>query len=1450
MYLLRLQKIIREGNTNNMSYLKGTLHVQQTTCDVYAQDDLTLKLYLTATNDELRMLWDTAPVKKTGGNELIVGDFWRRIDISTKESYNTNIPNRTYTNYVAAALRFLLMYSFCVDTETGRPFYDNVIPVGTTNTLRRYRIVNSACTAAGIQGDYYTRNKEIIKLSVSTPYMSLVLEECDALETAWFAPCKYIGVKGGTSRTKVSRCVVPLIKNTLGLDLADAVPIDTTVDLMSLYNNMDEVIEAHPQKDFRWLRGRKYEIVTPENFEQVLSRYYAYDGMIAIDTETTGLKINYLSRTGQGDQLTGICLSMKTGEAHYFPLQMHYIKNLCGGDHFYFMQHYMRDFLQTHKFVTHHNQFDWKVFYIYDINLNTVFDTYIAYQITKHTEFATFECSLKTLTGTVLGLDQVELDDLVRNGDWSKSGMSFADLPYDLCKFYAPTDADMTLSLYEVIKNTKLIEKYDAQKTLELEVKFSKVAAYSEFWGYPVNVAKLPEMERTTQDEIDELYQKMVKIVGHDFNPRSAPQLLKILYEELKYPVMGGGKPSTNKETLKELAEVTDMNDEPVYPLAACLHKYRQLSGIVSNFLKRKDEYITVDGVIFPSVKPLGARTGRCSVTEPNYQSYNDVVKKNIVPRPGFKMWDCDFSQIEYRTLSSMAHEQMLVDAFADPDTDYHTLQASRMFKVPYAAVTGNIRQQAKRINFALPYGMGDESLGANIFGKRCKENTIKARELRDLYFEGQDNVRNFFETVRDNGVANGYTTTLFGRRRYYPVERGADGKVKPDMKNIGRIRRQAGNAVIQGCLSGDTRIQTKEYGIVKIKDVVDCHLNVWDGKQWTAGDILYSGKKRKCIIRFNNGMTMVTSPIHKFLVRSAKGHERFVACQNLLTSATSANPHRVVINPEYVASDYKYSPVAHNANNVFLEDLKDSHAIGVVLGRLASDDTYQIRTAGAASILQEVCELNIKHRVHDNIFMDTELLRGFLCGFFDGNGEITGKSIEIVFGTQYDFEPMCRDLQKALLFFGIRSHYRRNANNQHVICIKANDNARFLELIGFTNTEKQTKGTQLVCKTNEHVFGKCLIVESVEITDEYIDMYDVCNTERGYYVADGVVTHNTAADIYKIACCNMFDMVCAKGWLGKVLFDGFIHDEILGEVSEEVNFDEFIAGWHDAFEVKLDGFCRLYAGFGIGESWYQAKKQDLHPLFIQELIDTAPTRKWDGNGTKYINETVIEGFHKHKIRRVKDYITDPAEQGVIIKPIILTYLIDYTTEYIQQRLQQDIASGIVEFSEILGRQITQKDAEDVLHGCKKPLGITNLQEWLKVYCVWQSVDYNSIKILSADDMQQEKMDKQKEQPSEQEQQVDDVNLAEAMRKGALTSFGFYFSPIDKRVYLNADCMNMQSYTLFKQKFAYSGTGYQIVLYSNRTGTPVYKLSNDFMVGEKYQCAQTFMIQLMMQQKR
>jgi DNA polymerase-1 len=277
----------------------------------------------------------------------------------------------------------------------------------------------------------------------------------------------------------------------------------------------------------------------------------------------------------------------------------------------------------------------------------------------------------------------------------------------------------------------------------------------------------------------------------HEFNVNSPAQLTNVLYNEMGVPKQYSkktGNLTTDKKTLERLAEETDVNDNPRWPIVSLLMKYRQMEG-VRKIADKFPERMTPDGFLFPDVQQFGTTTGRVSIKDPNYQSYSDTIKKNIIPRPGFWMFDTDYSSIEYRVLGNMVGNKPIMKSFEDPDFDYHQYQAARMYRVPYNSVSKKMRKRAKGINFGLPYGMGDAALGETVFGERSAENTKKAAALRDAYFVGQEDIKEFFEFHRAKGVNLGYTETEFGRRRYY----------NKAVFNEAAIRRQAGNQVIQG---------------------------------------------------------------------------------------------------------------------------------------------------------------------------------------------------------------------------------------------------------------------------------------------------------------------------------------------------------------------------------------------------------------------------------------------------------------------------------------------------------------------------------------------------------------------------------------------------------------------------------------------------------------------------
>lgn len=580
-------------------------------------------------------------------------------------------------------------------------------------------------------------------------------------------------------------------KEYLHFDLEEqSVELSNTV-IGGMYRNLDEVMRAHPEKEFEWLLGKNYQIVTDETLEEVCDYIYNYDGYVYYDTETTGLNITFKSRIGQGDQCVGIILSVVDGESFFFPMQMKSIKNLCGGDHFYFMEKYIRRILEDKKIVVHNLSFDWKVSYIYDINANIVDDTLTMIALTLGQEKKSLTLKLKELTAMFLHRDSLELDDLVIDSEWGENDIRFWDLPEELVRLYACADTDNTRGLHRYVKQSDLLTKYNAHKVYEIEIAFGFAVAYQEFYGHREDVDNLKELRKEIEGGIEKYYNLMKDLIGHDFNPNSPKQLVSILYKELGIPEQRSrktGNLTTDKETLKKLGELTDIEGNTMYPFCAYLLKYREYEG-VRKIIDKFPELATPDGYLFSSVMQFGTTTGRVSINNPNYQSYNDPVKKNIVPRPGFYMFDTDYSSVEYRVLGNMSGNKMIKERFYDPDFDYHTYQASRMYQVPYASVTPKLRKAAKGINFGLPYGMGDESLGIRIFGEASAINTKKAESLRRSYFKGQEDIQVFFDSARNKGVKDNFTETYFGRRRYYDRSKFS----------VSSIRRQAGNQVIQG---------------------------------------------------------------------------------------------------------------------------------------------------------------------------------------------------------------------------------------------------------------------------------------------------------------------------------------------------------------------------------------------------------------------------------------------------------------------------------------------------------------------------------------------------------------------------------------------------------------------------------------------------------------------------
>ena len=574
--------------------------------------------------------------------------------------------------------------------------------------------------------------------------------------------------------------------------------------------SLSEIIERNPDKSYVWLKDRRYEIVNDLNvFKPIAKRMFKHPDAVGFDTETTGLNITFKSIVGQGDKLVGLVFTLLPtddekkliesnnlyndvlyADAWYIPIAHKNIDNIVPTDKVaWFIEVYIKPILEKKDIVCHNGSFDSKVMFIYGVRLNLVHDTLILLRLSYGAENTLMKLGLKPNAKRFLGRDSFELSDFVK-GKWGSGDVTFADLPYESVKYYACPDTDSMMALLGLARKENWWDKWGMRRVYELEVQFTKVIAYQEFYGHHVAVEKIAKLRKQLEEDVEKYSGLIFEIAGYSLNLRSPAQLKKLFFEELDMPILeytDSGAPSTSKTAMKKYKSYKDDEGNPLYPIADYLLKYRDSAKLMSDFIKNIDTISTPDGFMFSGVKQF-LETGRLSVSNPNYQSYNDTVKKYISHRKGYYMMDSDYSSVEIRIMMSMAQEKPMIEYLFDPDSDYHTLKASQMFSIPYELVSKQQRSAAKGVNFGIVYGMGDASLGENVTGVRSAESTRYGGQLRKLYFKGMDVTESFIASNLDKAVENRYAETFFGRRRYFP----------PTMR-LGSVKRQGGNHPIQG---------------------------------------------------------------------------------------------------------------------------------------------------------------------------------------------------------------------------------------------------------------------------------------------------------------------------------------------------------------------------------------------------------------------------------------------------------------------------------------------------------------------------------------------------------------------------------------------------------------------------------------------------------------------------
>ncbi len=359
----------------------------------------------------------------------------------------------------------------------------------------------------------------------------------------------------------------------------------------------------------------------------------------------------------------------------------------------------------------------------------------------------------------------------------------------------------------------------------EIEIPLIETIEKAEERGILLDSEYLREISKGYHKRLSEYEAKIWKYAGVEFNINSPKQLSEILFEKMALSKKGirktaGGAISTRESELEKLKDI--------HPIIADILEYRGLQKLLSTYVDNLPEKVDKNGRLHTHLNQTGTTTGRMSSTDPNLQNipargeFGSEVRRAFVATPGYKICAFDYSQIEMRVLAWLTDDEVLIQTFRD-GKDIHSSVASKVFGVPESEITKEMRRQAKVINFGIIYGMGVKALKKNL-GTSMEE----AEKFYNEYFNKFPKVRDYFERIKEEARTKGYTTTYFGRRRYFPEINSRLPYIRSEAE------RMAMNAPIQGSATGDIiklAISHVEKRIEeeKIKDKVHLLLQVHD---------------------------------------------------------------------------------------------------------------------------------------------------------------------------------------------------------------------------------------------------------------------------------------------------------------------------------------------------------------------------------------------------------------------------------------------------------------------------------------------------------------------------------------------------------------------------------------------------------------------------------------------
>lgn len=224
------------------------------------------------------------------------------------------------------------------------------------------------------------------------------------------------------------------------------------------------------------------------------------------------------------------------------------------------------------------------------------------------------------------------------------------------------------------------------------------------------------------------------------------------------------------------------------------LLEYKRISKLIT-FIESWED-LQVDGKIYPSFN-ITARTGRTTCTSPNIQQCprDSYIRNLIEARPGWKLCEIDYSQLELRVASWLSGDINMQHAYQS-GSDLH----SKTVELLFGDTSGlshdeqkTKRSQGKSMNFGYLYGMSAKTFVEYAKNYRLNLTLEDSEKLREDFFKAYPRLLVWHEECKEFARQHGYIESPIGRKRWFDNINGYD------FKKRSADERQAINSPVQG---------------------------------------------------------------------------------------------------------------------------------------------------------------------------------------------------------------------------------------------------------------------------------------------------------------------------------------------------------------------------------------------------------------------------------------------------------------------------------------------------------------------------------------------------------------------------------------------------------------------------------------------------------------------------